>query len=264
MERTGQLRYEFSREGRDFSVDLLGYLNNSQAGKISTFLYEEAFGVRDRLHWFIHMRSPHDYQELLEMVDHDSDFQEISDSDRLPEEKGGGNWERMFVPQTLRERIICPQHGMGEPEEGDAPPERYFVDPARCQTGQPTSEQLNTATAGAIVMRDVDVRYELRKEARNFAFEWQESINERLAGYATVLLYEETFGRQDRITWLIHLRELDDYSRITELTRNDPAFAKLFSEQRVPNRKGGGNWGSLFVDGSMSDTVLVPYLHSDS
>ena len=45
VHRSGQLLYDFAAEGRNFSVDLLSYLNDSQAGVISTYLYEEVFGV---------------------------------------------------------------------------------------------------------------------------------------------------------------------------------------------------------------------------
>src|SRR5438874_11822593 len=104
IHRIGNLDYEHARSGRQFSVDLLRYVNRAQRGIATTFCYEEVFGVRDRLHWFVHMKSPDQYGRLLEMVDHDADFQEISLRDRLPA-KGGGNWERMFVEGTLRETI---------------------------------------------------------------------------------------------------------------------------------------------------------------
>ncbi|MFC8867923.1 DUF6039 family protein [Streptomyces sp. NPDC057148] len=260
VHRSGQLLYDFAAEGRNFSVDLLSYLNDSQAGVISTYLYEEVFGVQDRLHWFINMKSPHNYQRLLEMVDHDAEFQDISLSDRLPE-KGHGNWERMFAPGSLQERIICPQHGMSHPPEGEVDPAELFVEPARYQTSQPPKEQLNSATAGAVVMRTADVHYDLRKEARAFAFDWQEYLNRALSGHVTSFLYEETFGKQDRIHWLIHLRTLDDYGRVVELGRRDAGYQDLFARQRVPDHKGGGAWGGLFVPGSIHDTVLVPYLH---
>ncbi|MFD5026620.1 DUF6039 family protein [Streptomyces sp. NPDC058373] len=82
-----------------------------------------------------------------------------------------------------------------------------------------------------------------------------------LPGHVTSFLYEETFGKQDRIHWLIHLRTLNDYAKVTELSRTDAGYQDLFAKQRVPDYKGGGAWGALFVPGSINDTVLVPYVH---
>lgn len=61
--RTGQLAYEFSAEGRQWSVDLLDHINKVQLGFCTTFCYEEVFGTRDKLHWFIQMKSPQRLQQ---------------------------------------------------------------------------------------------------------------------------------------------------------------------------------------------------------
>lgn len=238
VHRTGQLEYGFAREGRDFAAELVGYLNRAQAGTISTFLFEEAFGARDRLHWLVHMRSPHDYQRLLDMVDHDRAYQDISELDRLPH-KGGGNWERMFLPGTFSERVLCPQHGFAHPPEGAVDPARLFAEPACWQTSQPPELQLTTATAGAVVLRTGDARYDVRAQARTFAVDWLEEVNAALAGDVTVLLFEEIFGRQDRLHWLIHLRSLECWARLADVPPSDAG-------------------GRLFVPGSVRDTLLVP------
>ena len=262
--RVGQLEYEFAEEGRGYSVDLLRYLNDNQVGVATTFAYEEVFGVRDRMHWLIHMRSPNEYSKLLHMVDHDQDFQDISIVDRLPE-KGHGNWERMFVRGSLQERILAPQHGLhlnhdDEDEEFEDEGEaQNFVTSARHQTSQPFDVQINSATAGAIVMRTADVKYEYRKEGRLFGFDWQEYVNRELAGRATVLLYEETFGVQDHIYWLIHLRDLDDYKALAELDRSAAMREQIFAKQRLHETKGGGTWEQLFVPTSIRDTLLLPH-----
>ncbi|MET9457734.1 DUF6039 family protein [Streptomyces canus] len=257
--RTGQLNYGYATEGRGFSVDLLRYLNSNQADVATTFCYEEVFGVRDRLHWLIHMRSPNEYQKLLHMVDHDEEFQGISVVDRLPE-KGHGNWERIFADGSMRERILVPQHGLShahdeahEPGEAD-----NFVPSARHQTAQPFDIQLNSANAGAIILRTAHVKYEFREEGRLFAFDWQEHVNRELAGMATVLLYEETFGHQDRIYSLIHLRDLSDYQRLAELDRSAETQRLVYDKQRVHASKGGGTWDRVFVQDSIHDTLLLP------
>lgn len=263
--RVGQLHYEFAAEGRGFSVDLLNYLNEHQAGVATTFCYEEVFGTRDRMHWLIHMRSPEEYRKLLEMVDHDKQFQDISTVDRLPE-KGHGNWEKIFVDGSMYERVLVPQHGLlqshDEDDESDLDGDP-FVPPARNQTVQPFGVQLNSATAGALIVRSARVKYEFREEGRLFAFDWQEYVNRAMAGAATVLLYEETWGRQDRIYWLIHLRELTDYRTLADLDRSPEMEQQIFRKQRVHDSKGGGTWEQLFLPATIQDRLLLPAAPSD-
>jgi hypothetical protein len=74
----------------------------------------------------------------------------------------------------------------------------------------------------------------------------------------TALLFEEIFGRQDTLHLMIHLRELGDYRRVSELERTDAGMRSLLAQQRVPDALGGGAWGQLFVPGSLHDTVLAP------
>lgn len=257
--RVGQLEYEFAREGRGFSVDLLKYVNENQVGVATTFAYEEVFGTRDRMHWLIHMRSPNEYGKLLEMVDHDEEFQDISIVDRLPE-RGHGNWERMFVPGSFQERILVPQHGLhlNHDEETDDQESSNFAPSARNQSTQPFDQQVDSANAGAIVVREADVKYEYRKEGRLFGFDWQEHVNRELAGRVTVLLYEETFGRQDHIYWLIHLRSLEDWGALAELERTERIQKEIYAKPRLHATKGGGTWDQLFVPTSIRDTLLMP------
>ncbi|WP_406207847.1 DUF6039 family protein [Kitasatospora sp. NBC_01560] len=257
VHRTGQLEYGFATEGGEFASDLVRYLNNAQGDLIGTYVFKEVLGVRDRLHWFVHLKSPHDYQRLLKMVDHDREYQDISTLDRLPA-KGGGNWERMFMPGTFSERILCPQHGVGHPPEGAVDPAAMFTDPAVYQTSQPADIQLTTATAGAIVLRTAKARYTLRDQARYYGVEWSEYVNTALPGDATAFLYEEIFGHQDTLHWLLHLRSLDVYEKVEALA-GEAGYQELHAKKRVPDTHGGGGWGDLFVPGSMQDTVLVPF-----
>lgn len=253
LHRVGQMAYEFAAEGRRFSVDLLRYINESQEGVATSFAYEEVFGARDVMHWFIHLKSPQDYRILLNMVDHDLEFRRISDEDRLPH-KGGGNWDRMFTPRSLHEDVLVPQHGMDHGEEEY----ETFVPPARSQLSQPPELQLNTATAGAILMRTADVRYEYREEGRMYLAHWQHFVNERLAGKVTATLYEQTWGQQDHLFQLIHLRSADEYHELAELERGKEMRAEVFGRRRLHESKGGGTWDRLFLPGSMRDTLLLP------
>lgn len=255
IHRVGQFKYEFADEGHGFSVDLLNYINENQLGVATTFCYEEAFGVRDRVHWLIHMRSADAYKKLLHMVDHDERFQDISLRDRLPE-KGHGNWEKIFIESSMQERILVPQHGVNQLHDDDD--SELFAPPARNQTLQPVSEQLHSGNAGAIVLRTGNVKYEFREEGRLFWWDWQETVNQSLPGVATGFLYEETFGQQDRIHCLIHLRDLSDYQTLVELDRSPEFRERIYAKQRIHDSKGGGNWEKLFVPGTIHDTLLLP------
>lgn len=261
LHRVGQLAYEFSAEGRKFSVDLLRYINESQEGVATSFAFEETFGTRDRLHWFIHLKTPADYRILLDMVDHDLEFRRISDDDRLPH-KGGGNWDKMFIPRSLHEDVLVPQHGMQHEDDEDDDHGPTFVPPASHQLSQAPELQLNSATAGAIVMRTSDVRYDLREEGRMFIAHWQHYVNSKLAGKVTATLYEQTWGQQDHLFQLIHLRSAEDYQELVALERSEEMTQEVFARQRVHESKGGGTWDKLFLPASIHDTLLMPYAPS--
>jgi len=72
VERVGQLRAEFRSEGRQFGRELSEYLNTNYAGIVTTFVYEESFGVKDRLHWLMHLKSFDAYETLIQMGSQDS------------------------------------------------------------------------------------------------------------------------------------------------------------------------------------------------
>jgi Family of unknown function (DUF6039) len=256
LHRVGQFNYGFAREGRQYSRDLVGYMNGKVGGTISTFFYDEVFGVRDRVHWLVHLKAPNDYRALLRMVDDDDEFRDISLVDRLPE-KGHGNWERMFVEGSMVEQVLLPQHGLHYHHE-DAIDPALYVPAARNQTSQSLDTQLNSANAGAVVLRTADVTYKFREEGRLFAFDWQEAVNVAFPGRVTSLLFEQNFGRQDRIHWLIHLRGLEDYQLLREFDESEDTMSSIFAKQRIHESKGGGTWDELFVPASIHDVVMVP------
>jgi hypothetical protein len=256
IHRVGQLKYEYRDEGLRFGVDLDRLINEAQRGYITIAMYEEIFGTHNRMHWLLHMKAPNDYQRLLDMVDHDAEWQEVSLSDRLPE-KGGGNWERMFVEGSMSEAILAPQHGFTHAEDDDDD-RQYFQPPARNQAHQPADQMLHSRNAPFTVHRAAQVKYAFRKEARYFLFEWAGRVNEVMAGSATAFMYEETWGLQDRLHLLIHLRSLDDYHRLLELPRTDEGCREILAKQRVHDAKGGGGWERTFVEGSIVDSLWVP------
>lgn len=257
IHRVGQFNLEFRAEGRAFARTLQQHLNRVTHPQATTLLYEEIFGTEDRFHWLVHLRAPNDYLQFIRMADEDADLQEIVESDRLPE-KGGGNWERMFVEGSFQEAVMVPQHGLVHAGDG-ALRDGLFVPPARCQTSLPAEQMLHSANAKFIVHRSGQVRYAFREEGRAFAYEWQDYVNRALAGEVTIFLYEETWGRQDRIHWLIHLRSLDAFGEILAMGGEEADYRAIFSRQRIPASRGGGTWARMFVDGSIEDRVLIPH-----
>ncbi|HEY6795199.1 MAG TPA: DUF6039 family protein [Kineosporiaceae bacterium] len=257
IHRSGAFRYEFAEEGYRFSVDLLAHLNSTQAGVATTLCYAEVLGSRDRVHWFVHLRSLDEYKKLIHAVDHDQELQEISRVDRLPE-KGHGNWERIFVESSIRERVLVPQHGLTQFANAPFDPDGYFAAPAQNQTAQPLDQQLNSATAGAVVLRTGVVRYAFREEGRLYWYDWQEFVNRELAGSVTCFLYEETFGHQDTLHCLIQLRDLGDHQALLDLERSPAMRERIHARQRIHDAKGGGTGEKLFLDGTIHDTLLVP------
>ncbi|THA24105.1 hypothetical protein E4198_04560 [Streptomyces sp. RKND-216] len=260
IHRAGQLRHEFRAEGRAFASDLVSYLNKPVAGVATIMVFEEILGDVDRLHWLIHMKMPNDYRRFLHVADHDASFKEITEGDRLPQ-RDGGNWERMYVEGSFQERVYVPQHGLDhhDDEEGEEP--ETFVPPALHQTGLPVDRLRHSADTGLTILRSAQTKFEFRNEARHFAFEWARHVNRALTGDVTAYLYEETFGQQDRIHWMLHLDNLDSYRRLLELKDSDQEFRAMLGQQFVPARKGGGTWERTFVDAGIRDTVLTP-LHS--
>lgn len=252
VHRTAVLRNEFRAEGLAFADELVALINQAAGETVSVFLYEELFGDHNRLHWVLHMRQPNDYGLLLDMVDHDAKWREIADLDRLPT-KGGGGWERTFVEGSISESVMCPQHGLVHGEDTHD----TFQPAARFQTAVPAERLLHSANAGVTVHRVSQARYAVREEARRFLFEWAGYVNQALVGRVTAFLYEEMWGRQDRLHLLIHLSAVESYGELRDLVGGDPGMRELLAQQWIPHFKGGGTAERLFVDGSTAETVLV-------
>jgi hypothetical protein len=160
----------------------------------------------------------------------------------------------MFVEGSIQETIICPQHGVGH---GDHEAVDTFQPPASLQTTLPADQVLHSANSALTVHRVGQAGYAVREEARLFAYEWAVYVNTALAGAATAFIYEEMWGKQDRIHTLVHLSSLDAYRALLDLVENDAGMLDLLARQWVPVFKGGGTWEHLFIDGTITDTLLV-------
>lgn len=254
VHRSGLIKYEFRAEGLQFGRELVQLINAGDVGHVSVFLYEEVIGVHNRLHWILHMKQPNDYGRLLDKVDHNAKWREITDLDRLPT-KGGGGWERIFVEGSITETVMCPQHGVGHHDDDHTD---TFQPAARFQTTVPAADLLHSANSALTLHRVGQARYAVRDEARVFLYEWAGAVNEAFVGRATAFLFEEMWGRQDRLHLLIHLSSLDAYEELTHFAETAPQMRDLLARQWIPVFKGGGTWEHLFVDGSITDSLLAP------
>lgn len=134
-----------------------------------------------------------------------------------------------------------------------------FVPAAQQQTRLAPSVLLNSANAGVVIVRRGQIKNFYRHEARVFAHDVSNYINMAQVGVCTVFNYEETFGTQDRIYWLIHMKSLDDYVHLLEMGKDDHAFQEIFTRDRIGADKGYGKWDKMFVDGSFHETVLTAH-----
>jgi hypothetical protein len=268
VERIGQLRAEFRSEGRQFARELSEYINTNYSDIISVFVYEETFGIKDRLHWLLHIKSFDAYESLIEMGTKDFGWRDIIIRERVPAERGGGAWDRLFLDGGLQEHVLIPS-STGSMGTSDSTPDtvdrdeegrwRFAVPTAAAQTSLPPSQILHSANCGILMHRVGELKYEYRAEGRVFARAMCEAWNTSLAGHATVFLYEEAFGKSDRIHYFIHLKTLSSYYHLMGLrAAASDALREVFTRQWIAQEKGGGGWEKMFVQGSLADTALTP------
>ncbi|MEM7160684.1 MAG: DUF6039 family protein [Myxococcota bacterium] len=266
VERVADIKSEMRSEGRTFARNLATYINETQKGIASVFVYEETFGKKDRIHWMIHMRSLRDYERMLTMGTHDEKYRNIFTQQVIPEHKGGGTWDRIFIDGSMRESVIMPQFwGMygtaatlrdGRPsmfEEGL----ETVLPAAHHQCDLPQEKILHSGNCGAIIHRSAQLAYEFRSEGRQFAREALDAINEK-GGEVTGFLYEEAFGEADRIHWLLHMKSVSSYYWLIRMHAMEEKVRDIFFRDRIPAERGGGNWSRMFVPGSMVDVCLTP------
>lgn len=268
VERVGQVRAEFRNEARVFARELAEHINKRQIGVSSVFVYEETFGVKDRIHFLIHLKSLASYYPMVQMGDEDAAYRESIAKDRVDGEKGGGAWDRLFVDGSISETVMLPQFwGMygtavdGKLEKQSTIYTDHTVEnlpPAWQQTSQASEHHLHSGNAGIVMHRSAQIDYNFRSEARKFGREVADSINDNMAGDCTVFVYEEAFGAADRLHWMIHLKDLTSYQRLLELHVRNEAVRNLYFDQRIPAENGGGTWARMFVPATMADVALTP------
>ncbi|MFC4534156.1 DUF6039 family protein [Sphaerisporangium dianthi] len=110
LHRTAQIDYNFRSEGRTFAREAAESINENLPGEATVFVYEEAFGAADRIHWFIHLKSLATYYKVLSLHVKDERVRDLYFQERIAPERGGGTWARMFVPGTMVDLALTPHH----------------------------------------------------------------------------------------------------------------------------------------------------------
>ncbi|KUZ73241.1 hypothetical protein WI36_15925 [Burkholderia ubonensis] len=268
VHRKAIAKAEFRSEARIFARELGEYITSRQIGVASVFVYEETFGTKDVVHWLMHISSLDAYQTMVRMGNSDPGFREIFFKERIDAKKGGGTWDRVFVDGSVTETVLLPQfYGMyGTAIEGrpavvtkETSSGGLILPPAQHQTSVPPEQLLNSANAGIVIHRTGQLAFRFRSEGRQFARAVAETINTHQRGVASVFLYEEAFGRSDRIHWLIHLKDLSAYYSLIDMrAAMTPEVAAVYSKQWIPDEKGGGDWSRMFLDATLEDVALTP------
>jgi hypothetical protein len=112
MSRVIDFTYAFRAEARVFARTAAENVNLNMDGLASAFVYEEAFGQMDRIHFLIHMRSLRVFP-LLMGLDARTDAgapRTTYIQDWVSMEKGGGSWDRMTVQGSTQDCALTPQH----------------------------------------------------------------------------------------------------------------------------------------------------------
>ncbi|RKT17063.1 hypothetical protein BX285_1427 [Streptomyces sp. 1114.5] len=110
MHRTGQMASEYRSEARQFGRVVAESINKNLPGECTVFVYEEAFGQADQLHWLIHLKDINTYMRLLELHVRDEEVRDIYFRDWIPAEKGGGTWAGLFLDGTMSDVALTPLH----------------------------------------------------------------------------------------------------------------------------------------------------------
>jgi hypothetical protein len=271
IDRIARIRNGQGSRARAAVRELTEYVNTTFIGHASAFVYEETFGARDLLHILVHLRSFGDYEPLLRSAGDGADFR----GGVLGGQGRADLWNDMFAEGSVHDLVMQPHrwgmHGSLTdemvrdpgvspiaPDGGPVP--RFDVTPAQAQTSLPAEQLLHTANSAIVIRRTADFDYQFRAEARVFARTIAETVNLNMAGLATVLFYEEDFGRMDRVHWYIHLKSLDVYYLLMGLdARVDPGAPRAsYIQDWISPDKGGGSWEKMLIQGSVRDLALTP------
>lgn len=267
VHRKAIAKAQFRSEARMFARELGEYITSHQVGVASVYVYEETFGTKDVIHWLLHITNLEAYTTMVKMGNSDPGFRDIFFKERIDAKKGGGTWDQMFVDGSITETVLLPQfYGMygtavdGQPVATEETRSGGLIlPPAQHQTALAPDQILNSANAGIVIHRTGQLSYKFRAEGRQFARAVAETINLNQRGVASVFLYEEAFGRSDRIHWLIHLKDLAAYYSLIDMRAvMTPEVAAVYSKQWISEEKGGGDWSRMFLEASLEDIALTP------
>jgi hypothetical protein len=237
IQRTGQLRGKYRSEGREFARELATYINEKQPGVATVFVYEETFGTKERIHWWIHLRSLDDYPTMVAMGAKDEEFRDLILRPRTPE---GDRWDVMFLDGSLQETVLVPQRWT---EDGPGV--------ALDQVSGGADGRLNSATAGSVLQLSGTFVHPQGRTGRQALRSLAERFNDEHGTEACALLYEEGFGQGERVHCVLHLPSLGHYPRLAGSFLPGVVPAPEASVAEEP-------WRASFVDGSLREVGLTP------
>ncbi|MCV7163071.1 DUF6039 family protein [Mycobacterium stomatepiae] len=257
VHRVGTANPDFVDEALVFGQQIADRMNSVLGTAANTTVYRD-LGSASKIHWLVHLYSPADYGKLISMADHDEELRHVYEGNRLPE-RGGGNWERIFVQSSFRELVIVPQHGLLDSQDHPGLGEDLFAVPAIFQMPEVASTWSST-NAPMILHRRIQGLYASRDLARLYLQQWQGAVNRTLPGEITVAQYEEVWGHQDRLHLLIHASGRNALQRLKDLEDSPSGeFAGVISRLRVKRAGQMFDWRGLFEDGTQTDTILERY-----
>jgi len=252
VERTATVAGGMAVQANLFARQVVETLNKAGTGVATAFVYDEAFGEQNRLHWLVQLNSMSDFEEVMTGVAGDREL-----------------WSTLFLPGSVRDCVMLPQFwGMYNTRvEGDAQKHSGLLEgsgpitglpPAYHQTAVPFDRLLHSANSGVVVHRSGVLDYNFRSEGRQFARQVAESINSNVGDDVSVFVYEGAFGPADHLHWLIHMRSFEAYFRLLEMHVRNEDVRDLYFRELVSPEKGGGTWARMFLPGSLTDVAMTP------
>jgi hypothetical protein len=146
--------------------------------------------------------------------------------------------------------------------QDDQPRASFEVPPAQSHFDVPADKLMNSMSAGAIIVRTAQLKAKYRIQGRAFAQGMADYVTTEMNGLASCALFDEALGTQDRITWLIHLRQLSDYQELMAQSSRPEAFFHLQEAMRAGGHStDASTWDEMFIEGSMQERVLIPYFN---
>lgn len=108
---------------------------------------------------------------------------------------------------------------------------------------------MDTSNIGALVHRSADLVWNEVERGREWGRQVTEVINANRNADVEILSFEEHFGTQNKLHWMMLFEDLAVYNEMRSNIHTDADFLAL-ANPKV--------WEGLFVQGSVKDVVMQP------